>query len=573
MTALERLRRCSTLADVALLLGVKPSGLSYILYKIDDDAKYYEFPIPKRSGGTRIIHAPIDELKLVQKRLSAHLSLCLQEITNNNEVEDNCVLSHGFRKGFSIVSNAKRHRNRRYVFNTDLSEFFPSINFGRVRGYFIQNRDFRLPVKVATIIAQIACRNGALPQGGPCSPIISNLIGNILDVHLARLASRNGCTYTRYADDLSFSTNLKDFPRAIATPDPSGSGGWKAGPELESRIRRAGFALNPVKTRMSIRNSRQMVTGLVVNHVVNVPKEYYKNTRAMCDKLFRTGSYDYSYGTKVPSLGRVLEPLHGRISYIFNVKFPKNDDGDRHSVEWKTGTPPGIYRMYRQFLDFKYFYGIQRPTILAEGKTDNVYLRAAIRALGVGYPSLATIADGKITLIPHLFKRNETTRVVQELGGGTGELQTLIPRYQPSTLGFSAPRPTAPAIILVDNDSGARPVFSVIRTVKKAVTPIDGTAQFYHIFGNLYVVPLPLQGGAKTDIESFLRPAVTGVVLNGKRFHKPNTGLNPNTHFGKAALADYVAKQPPGTVDFSQFAPILDAIVAVQADYQANGWR
>lgn len=572
MTAIERLKLCVTLSDVAVLLGVKPSGLSYILYKIDDKDKYYEFSIPKRSGGTRIIHAPIDELKLIQRRLAAHLTLCLQETARNNEIEDQCVLSHGFRKGFSIVSNAKRHRNRRYVFNTDLADFFPSINFGRVRGYFNQNRDFQLPIKVATVLAQIACRNGALPQGSPSSPVISNLIGNILDVHLANLASRNGCTYTRYADDLSFSTNLRAFPRAIAVTDPSGSGPWSAGLELESRIRRAGFALNHAKSRLSIRNSRQMVTGLIVNQVVNVPEEYSKKTRAMCDKLFRTGSYDYSPGTKVPSASRVLEPLHGRLSYIFNVKFPKNEDGDRPSVDWKNDTPPGIYRLYRRFLDFKYFYGIQRPTILAEGKTDNVYLRAAIRALAGAYPSLATIAGGKTTLIPHLFKRNETTRVIQELGGGTGELQTLIPRYKPSTLAFSAPRPTAPVIILVDNDSGARPVFSVIRTVTKAAK-VDGKAQFYHIHGNLYVVPLPLQGGTTTDIESFLKPAVTGVVLNNKKFHKGNTGLNTQTHFGKAVLADYVAKQPPGAVDFSQFGSILDAIVAVQADYQANGWR
>jgi hypothetical protein len=315
-----------------------------------------------------------------------------------------------------------------------------------------------------------------------------------------------------------------------------------------------------------------MVTGLIVNQIVNVPEEYSKITRAMCDKLFRTGAYDYSPGTKIPNPGRVLEPLNGRLSYIFNVKFPKGVDGNRPSVDWKNEIPPGIYRMYRRFLDFKYFYGIQRPTILTEGKTDNVYLRAAIRALAGAYPSLAVVADGKITLIPHLFKRNETTRVIQELGGGVGEFQTLIPRYKSSTLAFSAPRPTAPVIILVDNDTAARPVFSVIRTVTK-VAKIDGTAQFYHIHGNLYVVPLPLQGGTTTDIESFLKSAVTSVVLKGKTFHKGNTGLNPNNHFGKAALADYVAKQPPGAVDFSQFGPILDAIVAVQTDYQAKGWR
>lgn len=572
MTALDRLKQCSTLSDVAALLGVKPAGLSYILYKIDDDSKYREFPIPKRSGGTRVIHAPIDELKLIQKRLAAHLSLCLDELTKKNNVEPQCVLSHGFRKGFSIITNAKRHRKRRYVFNTDLENFFPSINFGRVRGYFHRNRDFQLPIKVATVIAQISCKDGSLPQGSPCSPIISNLIGNILDVHLSKLASHNGCTYTRYADDISFSTNLLTFPNSIAVFSPAGSGRWEASPELASRVRRAGFVINQAKSRLSVRNSRQMVTGLVVNQVINVPEEFSKNTRAMCDKLFRTGKYDYSFGSRTPSPARALEPLHGRLSHIFNVKFPKDDNGERPSADWKNSRPVGFYRLYRKFLDFKYFYGIQRPTILAEGKTDNVYLRAAIRDLAGAYPTLALVAGGTTTLLPHLFKRNETTRVIQELGGGTGELQSLIPRYKPSTMAFSAPRPTAPVIVIVDNDSGSRSVFSVIKTVTKAAK-VDGSEQFYHIYGNLYVVPLPLQGGSATDIESFLKPAVTGKIINGKTFHKANTGLDPKLHFGKAHLADYVAKQPPGAVDFSQFTAILDALVAVQTDYQMNGWR
>lgn len=570
MTAIGRLKACTTLGDLALLLGIKPAGLSYVLYKIDDDDKYTEIEIPKRSGGKRTIHVPIDQLKIVQRRLAAHLALCLQEIESSRGVAGECVLSHGFKKGLSIVSNAKRHRNRRYVFNLDLSDYFPSINFGRVRGYFHQNRDFQLPIKVATILAQIACRKGSLPQGSPCSPIISNLIGNILDVHLAHLGARNGCTYTRYADDLSFSTNLKDFPGAIAVQAETPSG-WLPGPELTSRIRRAGFAINPAKTRMSTRNSRQMVTGLVVNQVVNVPSEYYKNTRAMCDKLFRTGSYDYTPGARTPGPGRILEPLHGRLSYIFNVKFPRLEGGKRKAFDWQ-GQMPSTYRLYRRFLDYKYFYGIQRPTIIGEGETDNIYLRAAIRAYAAQYPSLATASADGTHLIPHLFKRNETSRVIQELGGGTGELQTLIARYKSATLDFSAPKPTAPAIIVVDNDTGSRAVFSVIKTVTNAAK-VDGSKQFYHVYGNLYVVPLPLVGGTKTDIESFLKPAVTGVKLNNKSFFKANRGLDPKIHFGKTHLAEYVSKQKPGAVDFSDFLPILDALVAVQNDYGTNGWR
>jgi len=133
---------------------------------------------------------------VLQRRLADLLHNCVDEINQANNRSDRDEhpdqIAHGFKRKRSIITNARRHRNRRYVFNVDIEDFFGSINFGRVRGYFMADKNFQLQPKVATVLAQIACFQNALPQGSPCSPIVSNLIGHIVDIHLVKLAARVG---------------------------------------------------------------------------------------------------------------------------------------------------------------------------------------------------------------------------------------------------------------------------------------------------------------------------------------------------------------------------------------------
>ena len=152
-------------------------------------------------------------------------------------------LAHGFERERSIVTNANLHKRRRYVLNLDLEDFFPSINFGRVRGFFLKDKHFSLEAKVATIVAQIACHENALPQGSPCSPVVSNLIGHLLDSRLARFAKIYKCTYSRYADDITFSTSRKDFPPELAFVVPGTEAEWHLGRELRGKIEHSGFRI------------------------------------------------------------------------------------------------------------------------------------------------------------------------------------------------------------------------------------------------------------------------------------------------------------------------------------------
>lgn len=132
MSSIEKLKNAKTLNDFAAILGYKPKSLSYILYRISDEDKYIEFEIPKKNGEKRSIKAPEERLKHLQGRLADILNKCFEESCGLSKHKKS--LSHGFRYKHSIVTNAINHRNKRYVFNIDLKDFFPSINFGRVYG-------------------------------------------------------------------------------------------------------------------------------------------------------------------------------------------------------------------------------------------------------------------------------------------------------------------------------------------------------------------------------------------------------------------------------------------------------
>ncbi|MFM7372884.1 MAG: reverse transcriptase domain-containing protein, partial [Sphaerospermopsis kisseleviana] len=109
-----------------------------------------------------------------------------------------------------MVTNAKNHCNKKFVLNLDIKDFFPTITQQRIRGVMM-SPPYNLPSQIATTISHICCYEGKLPQGAPTSPIISNIVCAKLDSELRLLAKQNKCFYTRYADDITFSTIVKNF--------------------------------------------------------------------------------------------------------------------------------------------------------------------------------------------------------------------------------------------------------------------------------------------------------------------------------------------------------------------------
>jgi RNA-directed DNA polymerase len=258
--------------DVARYLDVEISAMLRILYKAPDAERYRHFEIPKRSGGMRKISAPHGLLREMQDKLHRDFK----------QLYDAHPRAHGFIEKRSIATNAKEHIGKRWVLNVDLVDFFPTINFGRVRGLFMKP-PFEMGAAAATVCAQIVTYRNGLPQGAPTSPVLSNFIATSLDRRLLRLARQNKLEYSRYADDITFSTNLAQFPPAIAIREEIPGGGFKvaAGDALEQAIVACGFAVNGNKVRIQGRGVQQRVTGLVVNSRINVERERIRKIRAM----------------------------------------------------------------------------------------------------------------------------------------------------------------------------------------------------------------------------------------------------------------------------------------------------
>ena len=574
MSQLLFLRGAASLHHVATLLQFQPKFLAYILYKKPALTKYSSFNMAKRDGGVRTINAPSPELRLLQHNLSDLLQNCVEEINAGKKWKDQ--LAHGFKRDCSIITNAVRHRKRRYVFNVDLHDFFGTINFGRVRGFFIKDANFMLHPKVATILAQIACHENALPQGSPCSPVISNLIGHVLDIHLCKLASSNGCTYSRYADDITFSTSKPDFPPAIARRGVGQAHTWEVGNGLQNIVTHTGFSINPKKTRMQYRGSRQAVTGLVVNRKVNIRTEYRRKARALAQRLFNTGSFQHV--RTIPDANGVVTPtiVEGTLAQLHGI-FGHIDSVDCHNFEIESKVDArkaktalrSKEKLYRRFLMFKDFYAAKRPVIVCEGKTDNIYLLHAITSLAAYYPKLATVdANKKISLNIRILKTVQTsTGRVLQLEGGAAFLKAFIEQYLTEIQKFKALGMQCAVVLVVDNDTAGDDIYNAIRRLTKKKAPKSDP--YVHIEGNLYAVLTPLKAGAvKSTIEDSFVDEIKNLNLGGKTFNA-NSNADTAVHFGKHILSQHV-REHAGKIDFTGFAGLLDRINEAIEAHQAK---
>lgn len=304
--------------------------LNYFCHPARNARHYDNFAIPKKSGGVREISAPTRILK----SMLTYVNVMLQALYEPSSS------TMGFVPGRSVVDNAQVHIGMNYVFNMDLSNFFPSIPQARIWGV-LQSKSIGFNETIASALAGLCCtemyfydgkpilmtdsipkdavleKRCVLPQGSPASPILTNIVCQTLDRRLMGLAKRFGANYTRYADDITFSSlrNIYQEEEEFMV-------------ELRRIISDQHFQINEKKTRLQKRGARQEVTGLIVSDRVNVVKKYIRNLASLLF-IWKQYGYESAYGRflqhyprngakkDIPPMERVIE---GRLQYLKMVK-------------------------------------------------------------------------------------------------------------------------------------------------------------------------------------------------------------------------------------------------------------
>jgi RNA-directed DNA polymerase len=310
---------------------IEAKHLNY--YAFRKTTSYKQYNIKKKSGGERLISAPNYKLKTIQK--------CINEILN--AVFTPHFTATGFVPNKSIVDNAKLHIGKQFVYNTDLRDFFPSTKFRRIKTVLglapfnltdvneINSNNKKKKTSeeqgkgyLGFLIANICCEKGCLPQGAPTSPTLTNLVCQRLDKKLYKYAKSINASYSRYADDITFSANKPVFDQNFKNT------------LIEIIEIQEKFQINFEKERLQNGGERQSVTGIIVNRKSNVDRIFIKDIRfwLMCWKKFGASATQLKFEIQFPEKKgflryagkrpKFLNYLYGKILYLGMVKGKKD---------------------------------------------------------------------------------------------------------------------------------------------------------------------------------------------------------------------------------------------------------
>lgn len=287
------------------LMGMDLSVFNF--YMIYTDNFYYTYKIPKKRGGFREIEVPTLNLTEIQRWL-------LTNIIEKIPISD---YSYGFVKNKNIVDNAKNHINKRVVYNIDIKDFFPSITREDIFYIFY---DLGYTKELSYSFSKICTYNGYLAHGSPTSPYLANLKCVKLDFSMSKLCKRIDATYSRYADDITISSNNVKLVNSNKNI-------------IKKIIENNSFTFNGSKERIQFSNQMQEVTGLIVNNnSIKVRRRFKKDIEQQLYYCKKYGVYNHLKKINKEYVSFYKEYLYGKVNF---VRMVEPEIGEKYLKELK----------------------------------------------------------------------------------------------------------------------------------------------------------------------------------------------------------------------------------------------
>ena len=292
---------------LALLLGIDCKYLNKLM--LFSNMFYKKYKIKKKNGGYREISIPNVRLRYVQRWI-------LDNILYKIQLYDNIT---GFVPGKSIINNAIKHVNKSVVLATDIKDFFPSVKFERIFNIFYY---YGYTKEVSYCLARICTLDDCLPQGAPTSPYLANISCKKMDKRIMSLCKTINANFTRYADDITISgdKNIIEYLDLIIRI-----------------VEEEGFLINSKKTRVMYKNRKQMITGLIVNEKINVPKEKIKYLRQQIYYIKKFGVNRHLENIQYCH-SNIKEHLYG-LAYFIKMVSPQKGESfikQLDEIDWKS---------------------------------------------------------------------------------------------------------------------------------------------------------------------------------------------------------------------------------------------
>ena len=296
-------REIKKIKDLAAFVNTTESTL----IKMARKPEYYTFKIPKASGGHRLIESPAKPLKSIQKKMNEAFQCCYF-IVRPEEAYGFIISPRGDHSPRNIYTNAQKHVGSKWVVNIDLKNFFHFVKTERILKLLL-HKSWKFDTETALLINDLVSLDGRLPMGASTSPVLSNFAAMKLDRKLSKLATKENWVFTRFADDMTFSSNTKLRQADVAN--------------IGAIIEEEGFKINLKKIRIESIKDKPEVTGLVLKKKnPDVSKSYIKGIKKDLElfnelrspRLLERNIFD------VRSVRKYYKSIRGQVNFLGYIR-------------------------------------------------------------------------------------------------------------------------------------------------------------------------------------------------------------------------------------------------------------